>query len=234
VFSHRLSLSRGTFALPAGSPHDRNGSLLASTRATIPRPGPPCLYPYSLCFRISTPSTAERSTFAIKRSKSSLLPRERFLFIIVSKAGIALTLPADWPLLAVIATRDPETETTAVHSSTTRSSAHSRRLISLYSLTKHLPHSMPLNYLTRSSRASVSQHSLKRALLSTHSPRHVQSNSTALQTRSTASVPPYFPYRRNMAPHADAPNESNTTSLPTANSQHAHHSPATRHVHPSP
>jgi malate dehydrogenase (oxaloacetate-decarboxylating)(NADP+) len=37
-----------------------------------------------------------------------------------------------------------------------------------------------------------------------------------------------------MAPHADSPNESNTTSLPTANSQHAHHSPATRHVHPSP
>ncbi|GAB7323301.1 hypothetical protein MBLNU13_g05775t1 [Cladosporium sp. NU13] len=37
-----------------------------------------------------------------------------------------------------------------------------------------------------------------------------------------------------MAPHADSPNETNPTSLPTANSQHAHHSPATRHVHPSP
>lgn len=79
-------------------------SLLARPQATIPRPGPPCLYPYSLRFRISTPATAERSTFSSKRSKSSPRPRESFLFFIVSKAGIALTLPADWPLLAVIAT----------------------------------------------------------------------------------------------------------------------------------
>lgn len=44
------ALSASAVALPAGSPHDRNGSLLAPS----PRPGPPCLYPYSLCFRIST------------------------------------------------------------------------------------------------------------------------------------------------------------------------------------
>jgi hypothetical protein len=114
-------LSRGTFALPAGSPHDRNGSLLASNTRHHPQTGPTVPLPVLAVFpNFDSEHCRSGALFPIKRSKSSLLPPARFLFIIVSKAGIALTLPADWPLLAVIATPDPETETTAVHSSTTR------------------------------------------------------------------------------------------------------------------
>ncbi|KAM0705090.1 hypothetical protein Q7P35_007877 [Cladosporium inversicolor] len=239
VIQHRLCLYHEgpptLLALPAGSPHDRNGSLLAPTQATIPRPGPPCLYPYSLCFR-NLDSGHCRAEHFFEQAQQIVTSPAWTLPVHYRVKGRDRADPACGLAFACgHSYADPETETTAVHSSTTRSSAHSRRLISLYSLTKQLPHSMPLIYLTRSSRASVSQHSLKRALLSVHSPRSVQSSRTALQTRSTASAPPpYFPYRRTMAPHADSPNESNTTSLPTANSSHAHHSPATRHVHPSP
>jgi hypothetical protein len=120
-----------TVVLPAGSPQDRNGPLLA---LTLPRPDPPCLYPLS-------PARHLPSESRLRRLHSGALSEQASQIVVspacalpnhyrVSGRRRAAT-PSDWPSRAVIATL---ISLNCRASSTTRTSSFSSPDLAILSL----------------------------------------------------------------------------------------------------